>query len=320
MKRLLLLLSILAPLALSAQTVENIRVEPDGEYIKITYRIGGSTESQLYNVSLDCSMDGLQRFAPQTIEGDVGQNIRGGKSIYTILWDVFEDVEEVGEVEFFVKVDLVSDDKVSARRTFAGEVDSTTLNQPEKPVENQESTQAQPASQQPAKAAVSESVSSSDRKISKVSYIGYSGGPISPIGVSFGSLKSIGSYLSFRAGTTEVVYHYYESGVYVGSYPWDLVWFTPSIGLTKSLVALNEFRVHAYAGVGYSFIFAKTESDDTANYKYVSIEGGLIAVYKAFYLSGGVEYRYNKDIGNIPILNLSNLHKPAFILGAGLMF
>ena len=91
-----------------AQTVENIRVEQDGENILVHYRIGGSTDAQTFKVLLSCSIDGGRRFEPITMIGDVGENIRGGKSNYTITWDVFEDLDEIGEVEFFVSVDLSS--------------------------------------------------------------------------------------------------------------------------------------------------------------------------------------------------------------------
>ena len=42
------------------------------------------------------------------------ENIRGGRAYYTVVWDVFRDVAEVDNAEFFVKVDLVSDMAVPA--------------------------------------------------------------------------------------------------------------------------------------------------------------------------------------------------------------
>ena len=102
MKKLLLsFLFISAGILLSAQTVENIRVVPDGENLKITYRIGGSTDLQFYTVHIACSMDGGARFEPKAVIGDVGHNIRGGRSFYTIIWNVFEDVDEVINPEIF---------------------------------------------------------------------------------------------------------------------------------------------------------------------------------------------------------------------------
>jgi hypothetical protein len=101
---------LLFSMYLHAQTVENIRVEQEGDdKLKITFRIGASTESQIFNVIMNCSMDGGPRFEPQAVIGDVGGNIMGGKSYYTIVWDVFEDVEEVVNPEFFVRVELEKD-------------------------------------------------------------------------------------------------------------------------------------------------------------------------------------------------------------------
>ncbi|TFH25808.1 MAG: hypothetical protein E4H10_08790, partial [Bacteroidia bacterium] len=98
-KTITLLVAIFLSLGAMAQTVENIRVDQDGENILVHYRIGGSTDMQTFNVRLSCSIDVGRRFEPITVIGDVGENIRGGRSNYTITWDVFEDLEEIGEVE-----------------------------------------------------------------------------------------------------------------------------------------------------------------------------------------------------------------------------
>jgi len=127
-KRLLILAGLLNSLFILSQTVENIRVEPEGEDIRITFRIGGSTEGQVYRVGLECSIDGGPRFTPRSVIGDVGDNIVGGKSYYTILWEVFKDRDEIGEAEFFIKVELVDEkDSVTtqveqdlSKRFFAG--------------------------------------------------------------------------------------------------------------------------------------------------------------------------------------------------------
>jgi hypothetical protein len=88
--------------------VENIRVEQEGEQLKITYRIGDSSADELYYVTLECSVEGGKLFEPVSVYGDVGSNIRGGKSVYTIYWEVFKDLEEIGEAEFFIGVDNMS--------------------------------------------------------------------------------------------------------------------------------------------------------------------------------------------------------------------
>ena len=109
MKRLTLLIAlVLFGFVLKAQTVENIRVVQDGEQLKITYRIGASTQSQLFRVMMSCSMDGAMRFEPNNVMGDVGENIVGGKSYYTIMWDVFADVDEVVNPNISVRVELMN--------------------------------------------------------------------------------------------------------------------------------------------------------------------------------------------------------------------
>jgi hypothetical protein len=131
MKRIFTLITIVfLGLSATAQTVENIRVDTEGEQIIIHYRIGASSERQLYNVELACSMDGGSRFRPISIDGDVGQNVPGGKSNYTITWDVFDDFEQVGGVEFIIKVTLMKEadapkDEGFKRGTYAGIAGST---------------------------------------------------------------------------------------------------------------------------------------------------------------------------------------------------
>lgn len=234
MKRLFYLILTLSFSYLSySQTVENIRVEPDGDNIKINFRIGGSAESQLYNVYLTCSMDGGPRFTPKTVIGDVGNNIRGGKSFYTILWDVFEDLDEIGNAEFFVRVELVRD-----------------ANSPVKPLEIQSRDQSQrtttstgrvkPISQTEAsgrfKSHAKKPVTSNASIFSRKFYMAYSGSTYNPVGFGAGTLGNWGAYASFRIGIYVDIYDLRE-GTLVG-------------GLTKFIVAREKFRIHAFAGGG----------------------------------------------------------------------
>ncbi len=169
----LFLLSIIVSIA-SAQTVENIQVEQDGEKLNINYRIGGSTSEQLYFVTLTCSIDGGPVFEPKSVIGDVGSNIRGGKSFNTVVWSVFKDVDEIGSVEFFVKVDLVS-----------GEVKTQTLN--EVPVDKHSITKS--------------------KKIDRKIFVGYGGSfgigyweKNRLLGIRAGTLGNWGGYGSIRYG------------------------------------------------------------------------------------------------------------------------
>lgn len=164
----------------AAQTVENIQIEQDGEKLNIHYRIGGSTNEQIYFVTLTCSIDNGPEFEPRSVIGDVGSNIRGGKSYNTVVWDVFKDVEEIGSLEFFIKVDLIR-----------GEVMTQTLNDD--------------------KHAITKS-----KKIDRKIFVGY-GGSIGIgywekdrlLGIRAGTLGNWGGYGSIRYGWDD---EYYVAG------------------------------------------------------------------------------------------------------------
>jgi hypothetical protein len=178
MKRIFTIIAVmLLSLGAMAQTVENIRVEQDGENILVHYRIGGSTDAQTFKVLLSCSIDGGRRFEPITVIGDVGENIRGGKSNYTITWDVFEDLDEIGEAEFFVSVDLSSG---------------------------------------PAEAAPAEVDQAVRVSTGMNFYLAYTGSTGNPYGLSTGmTFGKWGGYFSFRYGISEVVDIYMDWRVYV---------------------------------------------------------------------------------------------------------
>jgi len=212
MKRIITLLAaILFSLGAMAQTVENIRVDQDGENILVHYRIGGSTDMQTFKVLLSCSIDGGRRFEPITVIGDVGENIRGGKSNYTITWDVFEDLEEIGEVEFFVSINLTSD--------LA-------------PVPEQAQVQLQTQPQT--------SHIPVEDPFARGKFFAYSGSTLSPLGISFGTLRNWGYYLSFRYGS------------YSDSYEND-IWVSFVGGLTKHVWSKNKYRLHVFAGIGGTY-------------------------------------------------------------------
>lgn len=212
MKRIITLLAaIFFSLGAMAQTVENIRVDQDGENILVHYRIGGSTDMQTFKVLLSCSIDGGRRFEPITVIGDVGENIRGGKSNYTITWDVFEDLEEIGEVEFFVSINLTSD--------LA-------------PVPEQAQVQLQTQPQT--------SHIPVEDPFARGKFFAYSGSTLSPLGISFGTLRNWGYYLSFRYGS------------YSDSYEND-IWVSFVGGLTKHVWSKNKYRLHVFAGIGGTY-------------------------------------------------------------------
>jgi hypothetical protein len=116
-------------------------------------------------------MDGGPRFEPVSVIGDVGQHILGGRSNYTITWNVFDDLEEVGDVEFFIKVSLA--DELS-------ESDET-----------EDDSQSGPFKKS----------TSQGMDIQHSAFIGFNGSTYSPFGISGGSLNKYGFFGSARAGT-----------------------------------------------------------------------------------------------------------------------
>ena len=269
MKRYCLLSALLALGILSmAQTVENIHVEPEGDNIKINYRIGGSTESQLYNVTLTCSRDGGPRFEPETVIGDVGPNIRGGRSFYTIIWDVFEDVEEVGEAEFFIRVDLVSDLS-----------QSPVQEEPAQTVPDEQPRQQPRVVQQDTGPARPEDLEDDEPvQFKRILLLAYSGSSPSPYGISFGTLRNWGVYGGMRFGLDVSE---------ISSY----VTFTPVFGLTKYIIGAGGYRLHGYGGVGVTIdYFESIYYDDPVSDTFFTLDFGVTNVLGPISLSLGLEY------------------------------
>jgi len=220
MKQLFLLLAcFIFSLGVTAQTIENIRVEPDGENILVHYRIGGSTDAQTFKVYLNCSVDGGKKFAPKTVIGDVGENIRGGKSNYTIIWDVFEDMDEIGEAEFFVSFDLTSDltkDLVQTDRAHRSlvEKENTGIDV----------------------------------------FLAYTGSTLCPYGLSTGiTYNKWGGYISFRWGVDDPGYVYYTDWrIYVAGLMRQVIQKGKySLYVYAGAGAVNEYY-EDYSGGGYS--------------------------------------------------------------------
>ena len=222
MKRFLLpfLLIFIFDIAVG-QTVENIRVEQDGDKLMIHYRIGGSTSDELYDVTLTCSIDEGPAFEPRAVIGDVGSNIRGGKSFNTIVWDVFEDVEEIGSVEFFVKVDLEKEDGGKVEDEKVVDKGSVMLDQEQE-----------------------------KRKF----FAGYNGSSLHPLGIRAGTLGNWGFYAGFRYGGWDPYYYVDFWGNWVGNY---LVSVTG--GVTKEIKAWEKFRLHGFTGIGAGYYLDEFE-------------------------------------------------------------
>lgn len=273
MKRLIIILAILALVSSGyAQTVENIRVTQEGDQLKITYRIGASTETQLFNVYLSCSMAGGSKFDLKAVIGDVGENVIGGKSYYTVMWDVFEDVEEVVDPNITVRIELVSDLGTPITRNAQAE----------------EAIEPEPQQPEPQTTLENTATVTSEEKavdpFRRNSFVAYSGmlGFGTPIGISFGSLNNWGYYVTpLRMGI--YTYETWDGWSYQSDFDINIVF---AAGATKHFVSGGPYRLHGYAGLGghVSTVYAATDPIASGHFM---IETGIVNVIGGFNLTAG---------------------------------
>lgn len=273
MKRLIFLLATVAFVCSGyAQTIENIRVTQEGDQLKITYRIGASNESQLYRVFLSCSMAGAPKFEPKAVIGDVGENVVGGKSYYMVMWDVFEDVDEVINPNITVRVELMSD--------LAAPVSMNTQEEALEP----EPQQAEPPDQMEDQALQSDAEVKDD-PFRRNGFVAYSGmlGFGTPIGISFGSLNNWGYYVTpLRMGI--YTFDYWDGSYYVSDFDLNVVF---AAGATKHFVSGGPYRLHGYAGLGghVSTMYAATDPYASGHFLF---ETGVVNVIGGFNLTLGI--------------------------------
>jgi hypothetical protein len=316
-KTLLLILSLAIFCTSYAQTVENIRAVPDGENIKITYRIGASTDAQLYNIFLTCSMDGGRRFEPKAVIGDVGENIVGGRSFYTIIWDVFEDVDEVINPEFFVRLELVRDlsappveEKIQQEEQPEETREAIKEQVKEEPIETvkdePKEVERKDDTREDAFEPSFELEESSKKEFAKNGFVAYNGSPYIPIGISFGSLNNWGYYVSFRLGIH--LDSWYDEWNYETVYENDFDFITVA-GVTKHIVSAGFYRLHAYGGLG-GHINMINSGDATG---HITFDTGVVNVLGMFNLTLGLSVSTNSNdkLGFYP----TNL-----VFGAGFVF
>jgi hypothetical protein len=96
---------------LNSQTVDSIRVEQAGDFVKVRYKILNSRQDQIFKVKVLCSINGGMNNEIRSITGDVGDKVVGGKTEYWILWDVLKDVDELKTAEFIVRADLIKEEE-----------------------------------------------------------------------------------------------------------------------------------------------------------------------------------------------------------------
>lgn len=117
-KTLVSILLMVSFFALRAQKVDSIRVEQTGDLVKVHYKILNSNPNQVFRVSVFCSINGGLRSVPNSLSGDFGENVIGGRASYMVLWDVLKDIDELRSAEFFIKAELIKDLSVRTESLF----------------------------------------------------------------------------------------------------------------------------------------------------------------------------------------------------------
>lgn len=124
MKILTFCLILLSPYFLFAQNAVNIQAIQVNDQIKITYQLPNTTSAHRFDIHIFCKLSENDSFELKKISGDFGHEIRGGKATYTVLWDVFEEVDEFSAARFYVVAELLN-----AEEFVLSETDSVKLKQ-----------------------------------------------------------------------------------------------------------------------------------------------------------------------------------------------
>jgi hypothetical protein len=95
---------------LYSQTVDSIKFEQAGDFVKVRYKILNSNPNQIFRVKVLCSINGGMKSELRNVTGDVGEKVIGGKPEYWIVWDALKDVDEINSADFFVRADLIKEE------------------------------------------------------------------------------------------------------------------------------------------------------------------------------------------------------------------
>lgn len=102
MKKIYLLIPLLLCVISSwGAEISEVTHQQVGNNIEISYKINQTQKNQLFDVSVYCSINGIDQADPLVqISGDAGENILGGGK-KTIIWDVIKEYGNLnGEVKF----------------------------------------------------------------------------------------------------------------------------------------------------------------------------------------------------------------------------
>jgi hypothetical protein len=124
----MLITGLLSFQLVSGQKVDGIKTEQSGDFIKIRYKLLDSKPGEVYRVTILCSINGGLKTELESISGDAGDQVPGGRSEYWVIWDVLKDVDELKSADFIVRAELLNAEK-SADKT--GNTVPNTVNESE---------------------------------------------------------------------------------------------------------------------------------------------------------------------------------------------
>jgi hypothetical protein len=108
-KTILEIILLITPFIIYSQKVDSIRVEQIGDVVKVHYKILYSSSSQVFKVAVLCSVNGGLKSELNSLSGDFGTNVSGGRNDYLIIWDALKDIDEIKSVDFTIRAELVKD-------------------------------------------------------------------------------------------------------------------------------------------------------------------------------------------------------------------
>jgi hypothetical protein len=224
----------------AAQSVDSIKTEQSGDYVKIRYKILNSNQNQLFRVRVLCSINGGLNTEIKSVSGDTGDNVVGGKSEYFVVWDVLKDVSELKSVEFIVRAELVKNlNTINIQRSKSGELTD---------IWSKKRFFIMAASEFPAEP---------------------------KIGIRMGFMGSFGVSLQFVNG--KVALNGQSASVGSNSYdPPKTASF--SLDITKRIVNRNGFQMHLMAGIQKTEILSRNPNSTIIPYQMERVSGPEIGM------------------------------------------
>lgn len=92
---------------LTGQVVDSIKVEKEGNIVKLRYQILNSNSKQTFKITVFYSDYNVKRKEIKKLLGDFGEEVIGGKPEYLVNWNVLQEIDTLISAEFFVRSELI---------------------------------------------------------------------------------------------------------------------------------------------------------------------------------------------------------------------